>query len=167
MKDILPPSGETDAADGRRRAEPCPVPHTEVHGLLRRTLEILQDVIATLLIVLLFVLSLQAQWRLARMAIIGAAAMTELLSEIVFVLILMEVYRLMIYYLREHRVSVALMVEVALVSLLRELMLKGAYEFEWPRLVALSVVLSVLGGLLAMERRTGRWRNETSEVDAR
>src|SRR6201999_1233670 len=96
---------------------------------------ILQDVIATLLIVLLFVLSLQAQWRLARMAISGAGAMTELLSEIVFILILMEVYRLMIYYLREHRVSVALMVEVALVSLLRELMLKGAYEFEWPRLV--------------------------------
>lgn len=167
MKDILPPSGETDAADGRRRAEPCPVPHTEVHGLLRRTLEILQDVIATLLIGLLFVLSLKALWRLARMAVIGGVPIPESLSEIVFVLILMEVYRLMIYYLREHRVSVTLMVEVALVSLLRELMLKGAYEFEWPRLVALSVVLGVLGGLLAMERRTGHWRNETSEADAR
>ena len=167
MKDTLPPPGETGTAYGRRRDEPCPVPHTQVHTLLRRTLEILQDVIATLLIALLFVLSLQAQWRLARMAISGAAAMTELLSEIVFILILMEVYRLMIYYLREHRVSVTLMVEVALVSLLRELMLKGAYEFEWPRLLALGLLLGVLGGLLGMERWTGRVQNEVSEVDAR
>lgn len=167
MKDTLPPPGETETAYGCRRDDPCPVPHTQVHTLLRRTLEILQDVIATLLIVLLFVLSLQAQWRLARMAISGAVAMTELLSEIVFILILMEVYRLMIYYLREHRISVALMVEVALVSILRELMLKGAYGFEWPRLVALSSLLGVLGGLLTLERWTGRWRNEVSEVDAR
>jgi uncharacterized membrane protein (DUF373 family) len=167
MKDILPPPDQTDIAHGRRRDEPCPAPHTQVHTLLRRTMEILQDVIATLLIVLLFVLSLQALWRLGRTAIIGSARMTELLSEIVFVLILMEVYRMMIYYLREHRVSVALMVEVAIVSLLRELMLKGAYESEWLRLVALSVLLSVLGGLLAIERWTVRWRNEVSEVDAR
>ena len=78
-----------------------------------------------------------------------------MLSEIVFVLILMELYRLMIYYLREHRISVALTVEVALVSILRELMLKGVYEFEWLRLVALSLLLVVLGGLLAMERGSG------------
>ena len=56
----------------------------------------------------------------------------------------------MIYYLREHRISVALMVEVALVSILREVMLKGAYGFEWLRLVGLSLLLGVLGGLLAM-----------------
>ena len=44
------------------------------------------------------------------------------------------------------------MVEVALVSILREVMLKGAYGFEWLRLVGLSLLLGVLGGLLAMER---------------
>ena len=130
-------------------------------------METLQDVLAILLMLLLLVLSLQALWRLARWPSSGWSPQTELLSEIVFVLILMELYRLMIYYLREHRISVALTVEVALVSILRELMLKGAYEFEWPRLVALSLLLGVLGGLLAMERWMGRWRNETSETDAR
>jgi uncharacterized membrane protein (DUF373 family) len=167
MKDILPPVGETSSDQGGRRDEPCATPHTQVHSLVRRTLEVLQDVVATLLMLLLLVLSLQALWRLAQMAIAGLAATTELLSDIIFVLILMELYRLMIYYLREHRISVALTVEVALVSILRELMLKGAYEFEWPRLVALSLLLGVLGGLLAMERCMGRWRNETSETDAR
>ena len=97
---------------------------------MRRTLEVLQDVVATLLMLLLLVLSLRALWRLAQMAIDGLAATTELLSDIIFVLILMELYRLMIYYLREHRISVALMVEVALVSILREVMLKGAYGFR-------------------------------------
>ena len=155
MKDILPPVGETSSDQGGRRDEPCATPHTQVHSLVRRTLEVLQDVVATLLMLLLLVLSLQALWRLAQMAIAGLAATTELLSDIIFVLILMELYRLMIYYLREHRISVALMVEVALVSILREVMLKGAYGFEWLRLVGLSLLLGVLGGLLAMERWMG------------
>jgi uncharacterized membrane protein (DUF373 family) len=52
----------------------------------------------------------------------------------------MEVYRLLIFYLREHRISVALTVEVALVSTLREVMLKGSHEYEWLRLVAISLL---------------------------
>ena len=101
------------------------------------------------------------------MAFVEAAPTNLLLSEIIFVLILMEVYRLLIFYLREHRVSVVLTVEVALISTLQELMLKGAHEFEWPRLVALSLLLVVLGGLLALERWVVRRRQEVSETDAR
>ena len=66
MKDILPPVGETGATRAVAADEPCAVPHTQIHSLVRRTLEILQDVVATLLMVLLLVLSLQALWRLAR-----------------------------------------------------------------------------------------------------
>ena len=128
--------------------------------LVRRTLENLQDVIVSLVLVLLLVLSLQSIWRLARMALIEVVAPNQLLSEVIFVLILTELYRLLIFYLRDHRVSVALMVEVALVSTLREVMLKGAHEFEWLRLSALSLLLLVLGGLLAAERWMGSWRNE-------
>jgi len=130
-------------------------------------LENFQDGIAFLLMMLLLVLSFQALWRLARMALIQAGPTNQVLSEIMFVLILMEVYRLMIFYLREHRISVALTVEVVLVSTLREVMLKGAHEFESLRLLALSLLMVVLGGLLVMERWMGRWRNEVSEADAR
>jgi uncharacterized membrane protein (DUF373 family) len=165
MKDILPAVGET--AQSSCHNAPDPSPHTQVHSLARRTLEQLQDAIASLLMLLLLVLSLQALWRLARMALIEAVPTTQLLSEIVFVLILMELYRLLVFYLREHRISVALTVEVALVSILREVMLKGAYESEWPRLLGLSLLLVVLGGLLAMERWMGQYRREVSETDAR
>lgn len=163
----IPPIDESDPTRESRSDAIEPVPYTQVHFLLRRMLENVQDVVASLLMVVLLVLSLQAIWRLARMAIFEAAATTQLLSEVVFVLILMEVYRLLIFYLREHRISVALTVEVALVSTLREVMLKGAHEFEWPRLVAISLLLLVLGGLLAMVRWMGRCRNDVSETDAR
>jgi uncharacterized membrane protein (DUF373 family) len=170
MKDVLPTVNEASPQPSGRPANredtSSLIPHTQVHLLARRTLENVQDVVVSLVMVLLVVLSLQAIWRLGRMTLIETVAPTQLLSEVIFVLILTELYRLLIFYLREHRISVALAVEVALVSTLREVMLKGAHEFEWQRLLGLSLLLVVLGGLLAMERWIGRWRNEVSETDA-
>jgi uncharacterized membrane protein (DUF373 family) len=60
-----------------------------------------------------------------------------------------------------------LTIEVALVSTLREVMLKGAHEYEGIRLLALSLLLAVLGGLLATERWMGRRWNGASESDVR
>ena len=139
MMDIPTPAGETAPSLRDHPEARCPIPHTQIHSLVRRTLENLQDVVISLLMVLLLFLSLQALWRLTRMAV-AVAATTQLLSEIVFVLILTEVYRLLVYYLRDHRISVALTVEVALVSTLREVMLKGAHEFEPLRLLGLSLL---------------------------
>lgn len=165
--DALSTVGDARPNQSSRSDAPRPVPHTQIHALVRRTLENLQDVIASLLMVLLLLLALQTIWRIGRMALVEAAPTNQLLSEIIFVLILMEVYRLLIFYLREHRVSVALMVEVALISTLQDLVLKGAHEPEWLRIVGLSLLLIVLGGLLASERWMGRWRKDVSEGDAR
>lgn len=156
---------DTVDAPGKTRPD-CP-PHTQVHALLRRTMENAQDVVVVLLMVLLLVLSLRSLWNLGRAIFAGPALPSGVLSEIIFILILTELYRLLIFYLREHRISVALAVEVALVSTLREVMLKGAHEFEWLRLLGLSLLLVVLGGLLALERWMGQRRNEVSEADAR
>jgi uncharacterized membrane protein (DUF373 family) len=166
----VPAVHETRPADGRHTAGVAgrtqSVPHTQVHWAARRTLENLQDVIASLLIVLLFGLSLRVLWSLARSVVTGDATPSDLLSQIMFVLILTELYRLLIFYLREHRVSVALAVEVALVSTLREVMLRGAHEFDATRMMAVSLLLVVLGGLLAAERWMGRGRNGVCETDA-
>ena len=143
------------------------IPHTQVHTVVRRILENLQDIVIAILMILLLILSLQSLWRLGKMAVVDSASTVDLLSEIVFILILTEVYRLLIFYLREHRISVVLMIEVALVSTLREIMLRGAHEFEWPRLFGLSILLAVLGALLAVERWTRLRRCDPSETDAR
>lgn len=167
MKDAVTTEPEPGLSQPDRPRAPDAVPHTQVHDLLRRALEHAQDVVVVLLMLVLLGLSAQALWQLGRLALSATSGMAEILSEIIYVLILAEVYRLLIFYLREHRISVALAVEVALVSTLRDVMLKGAHEFEWPRLLALSLLLVVLGGLLALERWMGRHRNEPSETDAR
>lgn len=158
--DAAPPEAPGPKAAG-------PIPHTQIHGLLRRALENVQDAVVVGLMLVLLGLSAQALWNLARLALSETPAPAEALSAIIYLLILVELYRLLIFYLREHRISVALAVEVALVSTLRDVMLKGAHELEWPRLLALGLLLVVLGGLLALERWMGHRRNEVSEADAR
>lgn len=167
MNDALRAILEPGPNESDRQPAHVSVPHTQIHTLARKLLEQLQDVVAFLLMLLLLGLALQTLWRLAMMAFVEAAPMNHVLSEIIYVLILMEVYRLLVFYLREHRVSVVLTVEVALISTLQKLMFKGAIEMEWFRVVGISVLLVVLGGLLAMERWMSRRRHEPSEVDAR
>lgn len=143
-----------------------PVPHTQVHQYLRRTLETTQDVIVILLMVLLIVITLQALWRLAEMAFHQDAPTPQLLSQVVFALILVELYRTLIFYLREHRVSVALMVEITVVSILRELILAGVRDLSWTLMMAVGWLLLVLGALLALERRVGRQARDDSDNGA-
>lgn len=143
----------TATAEPQRRAEPrAAVPHTHIHDRLRRTLEGIQDVVVTLLLLVLVGVAVQALWGLGRMTFVDRASAPVVLSQVVFILILTELYRTLIFYLREHRVSVALMLEVAMVSVLQNLILREAHEFEWQRVVVSSLLLAILGGLLFLER---------------
>jgi uncharacterized membrane protein (DUF373 family) len=69
--------------------------------------------------------------------------------------------------LSDHRISVALTIELALVSTIREVMLKGAKDYEEIRLLAPRLLLAVLGSLRATERWMGRRWNGASESDDR
>jgi uncharacterized membrane protein (DUF373 family) len=160
------PANETAPKSSRHCGASDLIPHTQLHSIVRRTLENLQDVVVLLLIIVLLILSLQALVWLGRMAFVNGVLPRELLSEIMYILILTELYRLLIFYLREHRISVTLALEVALVSTLREVILKGAHEFDWPQLLGLSLPPIVLGGLLAMERWMTHWRKDVSETSA-
>jgi uncharacterized membrane protein (DUF373 family) len=69
-------------------------------------------------------------------------------SDILFVLILVEIFRLLILYLQEQRISIGAAVEVALVSALREVILQGVVDIPIDRLLGVCAFLVVLGGLL-------------------
>jgi uncharacterized membrane protein (DUF373 family) len=56
-------------------------------------------------------------------------------GDILFILVLVELFRLLLIYLDEHRVSVATTVEVGIVSTLREVILRGALHIDWPQLL--------------------------------
>jgi uncharacterized membrane protein (DUF373 family) len=75
-------------------------------------------------------------------------------EKILFLLILVELFRLLVIYLQEHSVSVGLAVEVTIVSVLREVVVHGALEISWVQILAMCGLLFVLGGLLMVCART-------------
>jgi uncharacterized membrane protein (DUF373 family) len=72
----------------------------------------------------------------------------QVIAEVLFILVMVEVVRLLIIYLQEHRVAVDFMVELGIVATLREIILRGVTELEWQQVVALTTFLLALGALL-------------------
>jgi uncharacterized membrane protein (DUF373 family) len=74
----------------------------------------------------------------------------HLTADILFLLILVELFRLLIIYLQEHRVSIGVAVEVSIVSVLREIIVRGVLETDWTQVLASCAFLLVLGALLVI-----------------
>lgn len=85
-------------------------------------------------------------------------------SDILFILILIELFRLLIIYLKEQRISLGVSVEVSIVSVLREVIIRGALEIDWHQILAICAFLLVLGGLLLIRAWIARIFN-TIETD--
>jgi uncharacterized membrane protein (DUF373 family) len=71
-------------------------------------------------------------------------------ADILFLLILVELFRLLIIYLQEKRVSIGVAVEVSIVSVLRELIVRGVLETNWTQVLAACAFLIVLGALMVL-----------------
>ncbi|RMF21662.1 MAG: hypothetical protein D6756_12005, partial [Cyanobacteria bacterium J083] len=69
-------------------------------------------------------------------------------ADILFILILVELFRLLIIYLQEQRISVGAAVEVSLVSALREVIVEGVLQVPFTKLLGVCIFLAILGGLL-------------------
>ncbi|MBD2771762.1 phosphate-starvation-inducible PsiE family protein [Iningainema tapete] len=69
-------------------------------------------------------------------------------SDILFLLILVELFRLLIIYLQEQRISIGVAVEVSIVSVLREVLVRGVLEASWSQILAACAFLLVMGILL-------------------
>lgn len=124
------------------------VPHTGVHGVVRRMLESTQDIIAAALAVVLFGVMLRALWLLALHVLAPTLSFRLVIAEALFILVLIELQRLLIIYLRDHHVSVDVMVEISLVAALREVALLGIVEVDAVRLLAVTAFVLALGVLL-------------------
>ncbi len=65
-----------------------------------------------------------------------------------FVLISVELFLLLMLYLQEHSIAVGVAVEVAIVSVLREVVVHGALEISGIQTAEICGLLFILGGLL-------------------
>ncbi|HWP35559.1 MAG TPA: phosphate-starvation-inducible PsiE family protein, partial [Thermodesulfobacteriota bacterium] len=137
-------------------ARPVPI-GTALRGLrLVGWLELGQDIVIVAMVFVLYVLmgrQLVGMWQHVR----AGLDLRAILTDILFLLILVELFRLLIYYLRERHVAVGTMVEVGIIGVLREVILVGPLEIPWPKLLAVSGLLLTLGALLRFARlRRGR-----------
>jgi uncharacterized membrane protein (DUF373 family) len=71
-------------------------------------------------------------------------------ADILFILILVELFRLLIIYLQEQRVSIGVAIEVAIVSVLREVIVRGVLEVPWTQILSACAFLLVMGFLLVV-----------------
>lgn len=112
-----------------------------------RLLETVQDLIIIGLCIGLFSLMV-IQLKEMLVSLLPPLNFPIVTSEILFLLILVELFRLLIIYLQEHRVSIGVAVEVSIVSVLREIIVRGVLETPWAQVLVACVFLLVLGALL-------------------
>jgi uncharacterized membrane protein (DUF373 family) len=114
-----------------------------------RALETVQDLIVVSLCLGLFcVMALQLRETFSSM--FQELKFHEVTADIMFLLILVELFRLMIIYLQEHRISIGVAVEIAIVSMLREVIVRGVLEVAWSQLMAIGFLLMVMALLLVV-----------------
>ena len=121
--------------------------YTRIHDIFRRLLENIQDVIVIGICVVLFILMLKVIASLI-LSLLYPLEFRTIAAELIYVLVLVEIYRLLIIYLREHRIAVDIMIEVGIVSVLREIILLGILEINPWTIIAVSVLFIALLFLL-------------------
>jgi uncharacterized membrane protein (DUF373 family) len=113
----------------------------------RKYLDLIQDLIVLGLCVALFAAMLIKLVHLGQVLVRGTD-FSEVIADILFILVLIELFRLLIIYLDEHRISVSTMVEVGIVSTLREVILTGAMHVDWRQMLVVCAFILTLGVVL-------------------
>ncbi|UKO99157.1 phosphate-starvation-inducible PsiE family protein [Nostoc sp. UHCC 0870] len=110
-------------------------------------LEVFQDIIIISLCMSLFCVMLI---RLGDMflSFLHPLDLREVTSDILFILILVELFRLLIDYLQTQKISVGAAAEITIVSALREVILRGVLEIPRDQIFGISFFLIVLTGIL-------------------
>lgn len=115
--------------------------------LLVQVLEAVQDLIVVSLCIGLFSFMV-LQLREMFLSLLPPLDFQVVTADILFLLILVELFRLLIIYLQEQRVSIGVAVEVSIVSVLREVIVRGVLETPWSQILSAGGFLLVMGALL-------------------
>jgi uncharacterized membrane protein (DUF373 family) len=131
--------------------------HTDIHDRGSRLMELLQDGVVVLLNVTLLGMGLVFLYRVW-VEIVAFGDLQEGLSNIIFVVITIELYRLLVHYLRYHRVDLNILVEVGVSAIIQKVILVGVDKYSMQQLIGISIILVALGAILwvhLQERRRG------------
>lgn len=115
-----------------------------------RVLETVQDLFVVSLCIALFALMAIQLREMFFELLLPPLDFPGVTSDILFLLILVELFRLLIIYLQEQRVSIGVAVEVSIVSVLREVIVRGVLETSWVQILAACAFLLVMATLLVV-----------------
>jgi uncharacterized membrane protein (DUF373 family) len=118
-----------------------------IHSAFRRYIEVAMDLILVGLVLVILIFTVKTIYLLGTV-IYHETNIPHVISEFLFVFILIEVLRILIIYIEFHHISVDIMVELAIVAILRELMLHGVVEMDTIKMAGVSLLIAVLGLLL-------------------
>ena len=116
------------------------------------------DVISTILIFALLVIIIKKLFELVIKDIMSASVMSAV-ENVLFILILIELFTILYAYLKNHYIKVERVVEVGIISLIREIMFK-VESLDPIRVFAIASLLLVLGILFFLEKYYSNQRNK-------
>ncbi len=111
------------------------------------------DLVVIALCFCLFAVMVMQLWGIFQ-AILLSVDYQQVTAKMLFILILVELFRLLVVYLQEHSIAVGVAVEVTIVSLLREVIVHGAMEISWIQVASICGLLIILGVLLLVCAKT-------------
>ncbi|PAX49833.1 phosphate-starvation-inducible PsiE family protein [Brunnivagina elsteri] len=139
-------------------------PLESIRKRIVRYLEFFQDIIVISLCVGLFCVMVL---RLIDMfsSLLHPLEVRQITSDILFILILVELFRLLLDYLEKQSISVGAAVEITIVSSLREIILSGVLEIPTTQIFGISIFLVVLGAILVVMPWMTRLFESTNHVN--
>ncbi len=112
-------------------------------------LELIQDAIVICLCLGLFCFMVLQLYSMV-LSLLPPLQFHVVTADILSLLIWVELFRLLIIYLKEQRISIGVAVEVAIVSVLREFIVRGVLEIPSTQVLATCAFLLVLGLLMVI-----------------
>jgi len=116
-----------------------------------------QDLLMFILVLVLLTLVARAIVDLFRLVTQNSLDVVASIADALYVFVIVEFIEILLAYIREHRIAVDFMIEVAIISSLREVIGHGLTDYRWDQLLAVAAFLLTLGMLL----RFGRFQEQS------
>ncbi|MFW6127397.1 MAG: phosphate-starvation-inducible PsiE family protein [Thermodesulfobacteriota bacterium] len=126
-------------------------------------LQNLQNLIVVVVCLLMFWIMLVEIYQTS-LVTLRAKNFQAIAGHLIYIFVLVELFRLMIYYLEEQRILLGSIVEVTIVSVLREVILEGALNISWEQIMGLCGLILTLTLTLALNHYKEKGRAKLQQI---
>jgi len=130
-----------------------------ISGILQN----LQNVIVVVICLLMFWIMITQIYHTGE-AVLQAQKFRDIAGHLMYLFVMTELFRLMIHYLEEQRILLGTIIEVTIVSLLREIILDGALNIPWDRLLTVCVLILTLTATLVVHNYLEKGRAKLGQI---